>query len=332
VAKWGEWLVWDGTCWRMDETRRVFTMARQLCRETAAEATSPIERKRIASAKTRAAVVSLAGEDTRLVATTSQWDADPWLLNTPDGVVDLHTGTLRPHQITDYMTKQTAVSPEPKCPTPLWTKFMGEVTCGDEELQTYLQRIAGYCLTGVTIEQELYFLYGSGNNGKGVWVRAVSGVLGDYHETSSIETFTVSHAERHPTELAKLQGARLVTAAETEQGRRWAEAHIKEITGGDPIDARFMRQDFFTYTPLFKLLLSGNHMPKLRTVNKANAQRPNPAMPRGYPEFAPSAPSGRCIRSQENRFLILWFYFVVLFEALSELSGSSNCIGSDKKS
>ena len=98
VAEWGQWLIWDGTCWRMDETRQVFTLARELCREVAAKANKPNERKRIASAKTRAAVVSLASEDRRLAATIEQWDADPWLLNTPDGVVDLRTGKLREHQ------------------------------------------------------------------------------------------------------------------------------------------------------------------------------------------------------------------------------------------
>src|SRR5262249_24807376 len=226
------------------------------------------------SAKTRAAVVSLAGEDPRLVATIKQWDADPWLLNTPDGVVDLRTGKMRKHRADDYMTLQTAVSPKGDCPR--WKKkFIREITGGDEALQNYLQRVSGYCLTGVTIEQELYFLYGSGNNGKGVWTRTISGVLCDYHQTASIETFTVNRSERHPTELAKLHNARLVTTAETEEGRRWAEARIKEITGGDPIDARFMRQDFFTYLPQFKLMPSGNHMPILRTINKAITRRFN---------------------------------------------------------
>jgi putative DNA primase/helicase len=218
-------------------------------------------------------VVSLAGEDRRLSATIDQWDTDPWLLNTPDGVVDLHTGKLREHRIDDYMTKRAAVSPGGKCP--LWRKFMTDITGGDSELQRYLQRVAGYCLTGDTSEQELFFFYGSGNNGKGVWVQTISGVLRDYHEPSSIETFTVARSERHPTELAALRGARLVTAAETEEGRRWAEARIKEMTGGDKITARFMRQDFFSYTPAFKLLFSGNHMPALRTVNKAITRRFN---------------------------------------------------------
>jgi putative DNA primase/helicase len=273
VAKWNQWFLWDGTCWHMDETRRVFTLARELCREVAAGINKAGERKRIASAKTRAAVVSLAGEDLRLSATIDQWDTDPWLLNTPGGVVDLRTGKLREHRADDYMTKQVAVSPGGKCPR--WRKFMTEITGGDAKLQDYLKRMAGYCLTGDTSEQELFFFYGSGNNGKGVWVQTFSGGMRDYHEPSSIETFTVAHTERHPTELAALRGARLVTAAETEEGRRWAEARIKEMTGGDAITARFMRQDFFSYIPQFKLLFSGNHMPTLRSVNKAITRRFN---------------------------------------------------------
>jgi putative DNA primase/helicase len=273
VAEWNHWYIWDGTCWRLDQTLQVFNLARELCRENAVEVSQPSERKRIASAKTRAAVVSLAREDRRLAATTEQWDADLWLLNTPDGVVDLRTGKLRPHQITDYMTRQTTVSPAGECPR--WMLFLQEITAGDDELQKYLQRISGYFLTGVTYEQELFFNYGSGENGKGVLTRALAGILHDYHCSTSIETFTVSKAERHPTELAGLRGARLVTAAETEDGRRWSEARIKELTGGDPISARFMRQDFFEYIPQFKLLFNGNHMPKLRSVNRAITRRFN---------------------------------------------------------
>ena len=231
------------------------------------------ERRGIASAKTRAAVISLAGEAEQLVASIEQWDADPWLLNTPDGVVDLRNGKLRAHQITDYMTKQTAVSPGGDCP--LWLKFLDEITAGNVELQSYLQRVSGYCLTGITHEQELFFNYGEGNNGKGVFTGAIAGILDDYHQSTPIETFTVAKSERHPTELAGLVGARFVTANETEEGRRWSESRVKQLTGEDPVDARFMRQDFFTYKPQFKLMFSGNHMPALRTVNKAITRRFN---------------------------------------------------------
>jgi putative DNA primase/helicase len=273
VSKWNQWFIWGGTCWREDEKREVFSIARSLCRETALPVNRPNERKRIASAKTRAAVVSLAGEDPRLVATVDQWDTDPWLLNTPAGVIDLRTGNVRAHRPDDYLTKQSAVAPGGACPR--WNAFMAEVTAEDEELQAYLQRIGGYCLTGTTHEHQLFFLYGTGNNGKSVFVKTLAGILGDYHRATSIETFTVSQAERHPTEIAGLRGARLVTSTETEDGRRWAEARIKELTGGDKVTARFMRQDFFDFYPHFKLLFSGNHMPRLRAVNKAITRRFN---------------------------------------------------------
>jgi putative DNA primase/helicase len=123
----------------------------------------------------------------------------------------------------------------------------------------------GYCLTGLTQEHALFFLHGSGANGKSVFVNTFAGLLGDYSTTAPMEAFLASTFERHPTDLAGLQGARLVTAIEIEQGRRWAENKIKSLTGGDPISARFMRQDFFQYVPQFKLVIAGNNKPGLRT-------------------------------------------------------------------
>jgi putative DNA primase/helicase len=273
VAKWNQWFMWDGSCWRVDQKKRILSLVRALCREVSCDANSPKLARTIASGKTRAAVAGMAGEDRRLAASVDQWDSDPWLLNTPAGVVDLHTGKMREHRPEDYLTKQCAASPGGKCPQ--WKKFMQEITGDDIELQRYLQRVSGYCLTGVTNEQELFFLYGTGNNGKGVFTLTLSGILGDYHTATGIETFTVSHNERHPAELAALRGARLVTASETEEGRRWAESRVKEMTGSAPITARFMRQDPFTFFPQFKLMFSGNHMPALRTVNKAITRRFN---------------------------------------------------------
>jgi putative DNA primase/helicase len=271
VARWNQWFCWDGTCWREDETRKVFSIARGMCRELGLTINKPSESKRVASAKTRAAVVSLAGEDYRLAATVDQWDADLWLLNTPDGVVDLRTGETREHRADDYMTKQTAVTPTGECPR--WKKFVGEVTGGDEGLQRFLQRWCGYALTGSTREHALGFGFGLGANGKSVFTGTVIGILADYATTAPIETFTVTNTEQHPTELARLRGARLVVATETEEGRRWAESKIKMLTGGDKTAARFMRQDFFEFTPQFKLWIVGNHKPGLRSVNEAIRRR-----------------------------------------------------------
>ena len=194
-----------------------------------------------------------------------------WLLNTPDGIVDLRTGKIRPHRPEDYLTRMTAVAPGGDCP--LLARVPDRVTGGDEALQRFLQRMSGYALTGSTREHALFFLYGTGANGKSTFVNAVSGIIGDYHSAAPIETFTATNADRHPTELAGLRGARLVTAVETEEGRRWAESQIKTLTGGDRITARFMRQDFFEYIPQFKLLIAGNHKPGLRSVDEAIRRR-----------------------------------------------------------
>jgi putative DNA primase/helicase len=275
VAKWNHWYCYDGTRWVVDETRETFSLARNLCREVATQINKARDAKAIASAKTRAAVISLAGEDRRIAATVDQWDADLWVLNTPGGVVDLRTGALRLHRVEDYMTKITAVAPDASCPTPLWSKFLATVTANDKDLESYLARMEGYALTGSIDEHALFFLHGGGNNGKGVFMRTTAGVLKDYHRTAPIETFTATNVDRHPTELAMLRGARMVSVSETEEGRRWAESRIKQLTGGDPVSARFMRQDFFEFMPQFKLIISGNHKPGLRSVDEAIRRRFN---------------------------------------------------------
>jgi putative DNA primase/helicase len=185
--------------------------------------------------------------------------------------VNLRTGMIQSPRRDDYCTKITVVSAGGE--TPQWHKFLDRITAGDLELQAFLQRICGYSLTGITREHALLFLHGTGSNGKSVFVNTITGILGDYAATAPVEAFLASSLERHPTDLAGLQGARLVTATETEEGRRWAEAKIKALTGGDTISARFMRQDFFQYTPQFKLMIAGNHKPGLRSVDEAMRRR-----------------------------------------------------------
>jgi putative DNA primase/helicase len=219
------------------------------------------------------AVERLARADRHHAATAEQWDIDPWLLNTPGGVVDLRTGVIRPAKREDYMTKITAAAPGGSCS--LWLSVLDRIMGGNQALIAYLQRWCGYCLTGVTSEHAMTFFYGIGRNGKGTFVETIAGALGDYSQTAAIETFLDTKNERHPTELAWLQGARLVTATETEEGRYWAESKLKQLTGGDRIAARLMRQDFFQYTPAFKLIVQGNHRPGLRTVDEAIKRRFN---------------------------------------------------------
>jgi putative DNA primase/helicase len=273
VAAWSRWLFWDGARWIFDDTLGAFDRARRICREAASECNKPKLASAIASAKTVAAIERLAKADRRHAATADQWDADAWILNTPSGVIDLHTGKLRAQKPDDYVTKITGVAPDASCPIPTWSAFLARVLGGNTELIDFMQRLAGYSLTGSTCEHALAFLYGTGANGKSTFLNAITGCAGDYHRTAPIETFTASNSDRHPTDLAGLRGARLVTAIETEEGRRWAESKIKALTGGDRIAARFMRQDFFEYTPQFKLIIAGNHKPGLRSVDEAIRRR-----------------------------------------------------------
>lgn len=272
VAKWGKWFKWTGTHWSEEPTLEVFDLARAVCRDATLGENMPGTRNRIASAATVAAVERLARADRQHAATVDQWDADPWALNTPAGVVDLTTGRMSAHRPDAYMTKITGTAPK-RGARPTWTAFLDRATGGDPDLAAFLQRVAGYCLTGSTRDHALFFFYGTGGNGKGVFLNTLIGIFGDYATTSPMETFTASVGDRHPTDLAMLRGARLVTAQETEEGRQWAESKIKSLTGGDPITARFMRQDFFTFTPAFKLLIAGNHKPGLRNVDEAMRRR-----------------------------------------------------------
>ena len=271
VAGWGKWLVWDGQRWRTEDTLAATDLIRSVCRQTAVRADNPRIAAKLASSGTVSGVERLARTDRRHAATTDEWDADPWLLNTPGGVVDLKTGRKRANERADRMTKITTATPGGECPQ--WLAFLSDVTGGDVELQAYLQRMVGYCLTGVTSAHALFFLYGTGANGKSVFANVVSTILGDYAATASMDTFVETRGERHPTDLAGLRGARFVMAIETEQGRRLNESKVKAITGGDKISARFMHKDFFEFYPHFKPVIVGNHKPAIRNIDEAMRRR-----------------------------------------------------------
>jgi putative DNA primase/helicase len=269
----GSWFVFKTTHWQKDETGEVFQMARVLARQLS-EYQNPKTIAILNKTSFASGIERFAKSDPLVAVTHEYWDPDPWLLGTPGGTVDLRTGQLRESTREDAITKQTAVAPlDEECR--LWLKFLHDATGGDVELIRFLQQFCGYCLTGVTREHALVFVYGPGGNGKSVFLNILARIFGDYVRIASMDTFTASHSDKHPTDLAMLRGARLVTASETEAGKPWAEARIKQLTGGDVIAARFMRQDFFEYKPQFKLIVVGNHMPDLHNVDEAAKRRFN---------------------------------------------------------
>ena len=268
----GSWIEWNGQAWRKDRTDRGFSWSRIMCRNVRRNSEAPDS---LAKASAAAAVERFARSDPSMAVTADHWDRDPMLLGTPGGTVDLRTGDLFPANPDDCITKLTGIAPDAEANCPRWVQFIADATDGDPELIRYLQQFFGYCLTGLTREHALLFIHGSGGNGKSVFLNTMAGILGEYAQVAAMETFTASNSDRHPTDLAMLRGARMVCVSETQDGRAWAESRIKQLTGGDPISARVMRQDFFTFLPQFKLVVVGNHKPSLRNVDEAARRRFN---------------------------------------------------------
>lgn len=272
------WMLWNGQRWEQDFSNRGGYLLGLLGQEASREALAGAGKDKVALSKwclTNGTIVDslkYAARDPALATPDAAFDADPWLFNTPGGVVDLKTGAIRPHDASLLMTCMAGAAPA-RIPTPRWDAFLEEATGGDIMLQGYLRRLTGYCLTGSTREQMLAFFWGPGGNGKGVFLQTVTRALGDYAKVSAMDTFTAAASDRHPADLAALTTARLVTAQETQAGRSWDEAKLKSITGGDKVSARFMRENFFEFEPKFKLLFAGNHRPHIPNLDPAMKRR-----------------------------------------------------------
>lgn len=208
------------------------------------------------------AMIALAASD--LAIGSQDLDTDPWLLNVSNATIDLRTGEMREQRREDFITKMAPVTFDPDADCPLWRKFLDEVFQGNTELIDFIQRLVGYCLTGVTEEHVLPFLHGVGSNGKTTLIETVLMLFGpDYAMKAAPDLLMAKRSESHPTERADLFGKRFVACVETEEGRRMAEALTKELTGGDRVRARRMKEDFWEFTPTHHVWLAGNHKPTI---------------------------------------------------------------------
>ncbi len=285
VGTWGKGLAWDGKRWALDECgswhRCAVQTARVMLEEALEElrgATAAGDEQRVKQAKAKlawamtsqgvsrlAAMVSVA-RSTASIAHDAQAtsDADPWLLNVANGTIDLRTGELREHQRRDFITKLAPVAYEPDAKAPTWDAFLARAMGGSDELAGFLQRMIGYALTGDVREHVLAGVLGGGATGKSTFLGTIHTMMGDYATPAARGLLFRSHGERHPTELATLHGRRFVTCSEIEEGLMFDEALTKDLTGGDPINARRMREDEWTFQPTHKLFLAGNHKPTVR--------------------------------------------------------------------
>ncbi len=266
------WLVWSGKHWQVDDKAvGVAALAIDAARSLFDEIKDAMDQKeafkhaRNASQKRaiEAAIWltrSAAGVYQQLVT----FDVNPMILNCQNGVVDLATGELRPHSKEARCTLLAGTAYHPEATAPRWRQFIGEVCLEKPELIDYLQRVCGYLLTANTREHCLFFMHGGGRNGKSVLVETMMKVMGDYAGAAEPEMLMTRKHQSIPVDVAALRGRRAVFLNETNQGQRFDEAKLKNLTGGDKLQARFMRENLFEFNPTHKLVLRGNHKP---TVN-----------------------------------------------------------------
>jgi putative DNA primase/helicase len=275
---WGKWLIYDGTRWHVDDRGAVVRLAKDAARsifEEAKEAPSDAVANQLgkwassslSESKLRA-MISLAQSEAGIPVLPDELDASPDLLNVLNGTIDLRSGKLREHRREDLITRVAPLEYDPDANALAWETFLQRVLPG-EELRAFVQRAVGYSATGHTSEQCMFINHGGGANGKSTFQEALSAALGDYAMRTPTEMLLARRSDSVPNDVARLKGARFVSASETEEGRRLAESRIKDLTGQDTITARFMKAEWFDFAPTHKLWLSTNHKPEIRGTDAA---------------------------------------------------------------
>lgn len=269
------WFVWDGRCWQLDDLGRVMVKARETVETIFDEIRKANDKdaifrwaKRSQSAKAIKDMLYLSRSDPRITARLADFDADPWILNCKNGVINLRTGELRDHDAGLLCSRLVPVVYEPDAQADRWRAFLDRITDYDDNLKYFLQLAVGYSLTGSTREQCLLFCYGTGANGKTVLLETLQHLFGDYGLNSRTETIMARRESGIPNDVARLAGARLVAINETADNQRLNEPLVKDMTGGDTMTARFLHREYFDFRPMFKLWLRGNHKPTIRGTDE----------------------------------------------------------------
>jgi putative DNA primase/helicase len=265
----GRWLIWVGHWWAEDHSARVLQMAKVAARKrhcvkgpSEDELQREVAWARISESRPRLeAALKIAESEPALVTIGRDWDANPWLLGTRNGVVDLQTGKLRAGSQSDYMTMHTDVTYDIAATCPLWLRFLNDIFSNDQELVEFVHRAVGYCLTGHTREQVCFLCYGAGANGKSTLLEVLRSVLGDYAHNLPFSAFELNARSAIPNDIAALPGRRFVTVLETNESAPLNEARLKLLTGSDPVTARFLYHEFSTFVPMAKFWLATNHKP-----------------------------------------------------------------------
>ncbi len=269
------WYCWDGQRWGEDQTGEVKRRADLLIERMEDEAKKKDEEfsvpmlklvKRTRSSKAKESMIREAQHLEGIPVLPKAFDRFKDAINVQNGIVELKTGRIRPHkrELMLSMIADVTYDPDAKCPR--WMSFLDEITQGDPEEQLYLQRMVGYCLTGSTAEQCVFFLYGNGKNGKSTFLDTISSIMGDYAKNSEADTvmYKDKGGRGASSDVARLKGARLVTTSEPKEGCRLDEAMVKQMTGGEKVTARMLYRAEIEFKPEFKILMGTNVKPIIK--------------------------------------------------------------------
>lgn len=284
VRERSDWFFFDGNRWVVDKKMSAYSQVRTYLRSTViAMMSEAVGDKAFAAAKRSAesilsssgvsAVETVARSNPKSAASIEDFDTNLMLIGTPSGTVDLATGELREGRRADMITHTVTIAPAETGSVPKkWLEFLDYALDGKLDVIKFIQRSLGYSLTGSIQEHAVIFMVGEGGSGKGVILNTVAKIFGDYARQSPVETF-LKTVSGHPTDLAGLADVRMVVAGETPKGTTWNEATIKSISGGDPVNARFMRGDFFQFIPQMTVWLQGNSRPAFKAVDSGIRRR-----------------------------------------------------------
>jgi putative DNA primase/helicase len=283
VHAWKSWLVWEDGHWQRDKDASIERMAKATVEDMHAEASrvndeakrTELRKHALKSqnAQRFAAMVQLAESEIEVVLAAEKLDADPYLLGVQNGVVDLRTGKFRAATRDDLVTKRAGVAFKEGATCPSWKALLDKIFLGDAELIAYFQRIIGYGLTGLTVEEVLFMLWGAGANGKSTVRETIVAMMGDYAAGSDASLLITNKQGGATPDLARLHGKRLVTINETEQKDKLNEARMKYITGHDVITARNLFEGFFDFHPTHKTWMATNHKPIVRSTDLGTWRR-----------------------------------------------------------
>lgn len=271
VPQFRAWHVWDGTRWARDVRGVIYELAKETALAIADEAKSAETEEQAkallkwaANSQSRArieAMVALARTEPTLAITPDALDRDKFALNVRNGTIDLRTGELRPHDPADYLTKLAPVEYDPDATCPTFDAFLRRIMDERDDLIDFLPRAVGYTLTGNVSERVIFLMYGTGRNGKSTFLNVLREVFGDYHARASMDTITHRKRDGSNYGVARLAGARLVTASESEEGKRLNVALVKELTGNEQTTAREIYEAEFEFLPEFTWWIATNHKP-----------------------------------------------------------------------